>query len=424
MSETFKTIEQAEEYLLRLAPSTNIETSYSLDRIRRLMEFLGNPQNDIAAVHVAGTSGKTSTANYIRNLLEALGVRTGLTTSPHISSITERVQVDGAPLNDQAFLRYLESFLKAIAPYEGTTPTYFEFMTAFAYWVFKQAGVDYMVIEVGLGGLLDATNVIDTAAKVSVITPLGLDHTQILGDTIEQIAFQKAGIILPGSDVFMAHQDDAAARVVKLRAVEQHARLHDLEEVPYQSIALPLFQQENFHLARTVVSFIAERDGLTAVSQDEIKTSMWSTPPGRYEVHEINGRTVILDGAHNPQKLTALIQSLQQHFSGPYTWLVGFASAPDHKIEACVKVIANQNDKFFATDFPIGQDTQGRRCVESSVIQTEFARHGIDDVAVYSDPEAAFAALLGMKQRTVVVTGSLYLVAQVRHLLLRQERST
>jgi len=164
-------IKDAEQLLLTYSPEKQAGETYTLGRMRLFMERLGNPQNDIPAVHIAGTSGKTSTAYYVRAMLEAHGKKTGLTTSPHITSVAERVQIGGKPLDDATFLSYLNEFLALIARWPDIRPTYFELLTAFAYWVFKQESVDYMVIEVGLGGLLDATNVIDTE-KVCVITPI------------------------------------------------------------------------------------------------------------------------------------------------------------------------------------------------------------------------------------------------------------
>jgi dihydrofolate synthase/folylpolyglutamate synthase len=413
MPERFSTTLDAERYLLRYSPEKKPGEAYNLERMILLMERLGNPQDDIPAIHVAGTSGKTSTANYIRNVLQASGKRTGLTTSPHISSITERVQVDGQPLEDEAFLRYLEAFFDLIGEWQDIAPTYFELLTAFAFWVFKRSKVDYMVIEVGLGGLLDATNVIHSSKKVSVITPIGLDHTEILGDTEAEIAVQKAGIVLPDSDVFSSLQVAPALDAIETVATRKHARLQVIDATVDTRSEVPLFQQPNFALACRVVEFIATRDGFSLADPARIRTLVELTPPGRFEVYEVEGKTVILDGAHNPQKLAAFNRSLRHRYDGPFAWLVGFISAPDDKIDACIREIGHPDDDFIVTGFSVGQDIKGRASVDAEVLQRKFKEASVEAASI-ANAQAALDELLKSKQRTVVVTGSLYLVAQLR----------
>jgi len=416
---TLTSVEDAERFLLAYSPEKQAGETYTLGRMRLLMERLGNPQNDIPAVHIAGTSGKTSTAYYVRALLEAHGKKTGLTTSPHISSITERVQVHGKPLEDQAFINYLNEFIAIIEQWPDIRPTYFELLTAFAFWVFKQESVDYMVIEVGLGGLLDATNVVN-ARKVCVITPIGLDHTEVLGSTVTEIAEQKTGIINNSSTVFTAQQDDEAERVIHETCERHDTSLQTVAPVIDESTSVPLFQQENFGLAFEVVRYIAERDGLANVSQEILKSCIANTPPGRFETYHVGEKTVILDGAHNPQKLHAFVRSLRLHHPEPIGWLVGFVSAPEQKVTACLREIENERDDYIFTDFTVGQDIKGRKSVPAREVERLMEQATRKTYDAISEPQEALNQLLASKKRTVVVTGSLYLVAKLRQSVIDQ----
>lgn len=419
MPEVITSIEQAETSLLAYSPEKQTGETYTLGRMRLLMERLGSPQNDIPAIHIAGTSGKTSTAYFIRTLLEAYGQKTGLTSSPHITSITERVQIGGQPLESQKFLDYLNEFIALIEQWPDIKPTYFELLTAFAFWVFKQESVDYMVIEVGLGGLLDATNVIGSS-KVCVITPIGLDHTEVLGDTIAEIAVQKAGIIQTDSQVFMAEQSTDADQAIRNVCERQGAKLNTTKSATDISSEIPLFQQANFALARTVADYVAERDGLPKVSVDVLSSRITKTPPGRFEVYRLGDKTVILDGAHNPQKLHAFVKSLRLHYTEPIGWLVGFVAAPEQKVIACLQELAQEGDDYIFTDFTVGQDIKGRKSVPAEDVERLMAQATGKACEVISDASEALERLLATKKRTVAVAGSLYLVAKLRQAVIDQ----
>ncbi|MDR0285476.1 MAG: hypothetical protein LBI33_11425, partial [Propionibacteriaceae bacterium] len=193
--------------------------------VRRALARLGDPHDRLRVVHVAGTSGKTSTSYYLRALLEAAGQRTGLTVSPHIEGFNERVQIGGSPLAAGVFGGYVEAMLDRLAPLRGEL-TFFEFVTALALTVFDREAVRYAVVEVGIGGTDDATNVLRRRDKVAVLTPVGLDHTEKLGHTIAAIAAHKAGIIGPGGVAFTAPQVDEAMAVITRRAADIGATVH------------------------------------------------------------------------------------------------------------------------------------------------------------------------------------------------------
>src|SRR5580700_10455334 len=200
-----------------------------LDRIRKVLDALGNPQRAYRVVHVAGTNGKGSTCAMIESALRAAGVRTGLFTSPHLQEPTERIQIDGIPVTPEQFQR---AFQVVHETAEGLDldchPTYFETVTAMGFWLFRELRVETVVVEVGLGGRLDSTNVVQPA--LTVITPIDFDHEAYLGHTIEAIAGEKAGILKPGIPAVFARQRPEAARVLESRAVELHVPVTHAED--------------------------------------------------------------------------------------------------------------------------------------------------------------------------------------------------
>jgi dihydrofolate synthase / folylpolyglutamate synthase len=211
-------LREAEGEILARRPEHTIEPT--LDRISALVSVLGDPQRSYPVIHITGTNGKTSTARMIESLLRARGLRTGLFTSPHLSSIRERIVVDGQPLSAEAFVAAYDELAPYLALVDGQQPTqlsFFEVLTAMAYAIFADVPVDVAVIEVGLGGTWDATNIADGA--VAVVTPISLDHTAYLGGTVEEIATDKAGIIKPGAVAVLAQQPLPAAEALLRRAV-------------------------------------------------------------------------------------------------------------------------------------------------------------------------------------------------------------
>ena len=224
MNPTFREVEQL---LVGRWPETRLEPS--LDRITALCDLLGNPQRSFAAVHLTGTNGKTSTSRMIDDLLRALDLRTGRFTSPHLESMTERISVDGAPLTEELFV---EAFADVAAFADlvdqqseavgGPALSFFEMVVAMAYAAFADAPVDVAVVEVGMGGSWDATNVIDAA--IAVVTPIAVDHVRYLGDEPEVIAVEKAGIIKAGAQAVIAEQEPAVLDVLMRRALEVGAK--------------------------------------------------------------------------------------------------------------------------------------------------------------------------------------------------------
>jgi dihydrofolate synthase/folylpolyglutamate synthase len=306
-------------YIDQVKVLTGRDTTF--DRVGPLMERVGNPHELLKIIHVAGTSGKTSTCYFLADMLKSSGVMTGLTVSPHVDVITERVQINGMPLSEAEFCQNLSEFLELVGDVRPLS-SYFELIYVFAFWEFVRHGVEYAVVETGMGGLYDATNIARQRNKVCVITDIGYDHMHLLGHTLPEIAAQKAGIIHEGNDVFLYTQSEEVMRAVHERVAAKGATLHELNEADEaQKIevlidALPLFQRRNWLLAKQVYEHVAERDGLQELSNEQFAMTQAIIVPARMQAVQLGGKSCIMDGAHNPQKMQALVESYQAQYSG------------------------------------------------------------------------------------------------------------
>ena len=359
----------AEQEILARRPEHSIEPT--LDRIRALTELLGDPQRAYPVIHITGTNGKTSTARMIETLLRARGLRTGLFTSPHLSSMRERICVDGQPLSAERFADAydeLDPYLDLVDASQPVRLSFFEVLTAMAFAVFADAPVDVAVIEVGVGGTWDCTNVADGA--VAVVTPVSIDHTRYLGSTIPAIAADKAGIIKPGSVAILAQQQLQAAEVLLRRVAEVGGTVarEGLEfgvtsrELAiggqllgvrgllgsYEELFLPLFgayQASNAACALAAVEAFAGApaaggaghdgggagaDGEPAALDDDLVRQAFSemSSPGRLEVVR-RSPLVIVDSAHNPAGMAATVEALSEAFT--FSGLVAVVAISEDK---------------------------------------------------------------------------------------------
>jgi len=398
------TLSDAEEFLIRFVPP-KVKRVYDLRRMYELMELLGNPQDSLRVVHVAGTAGKTSTSYYIAKMLQLSGKRVGLTVSPHNTAVNERVQIDGQPLPEAEFCRLLSEFLD-IKGVQELKPTYFELLVAFAYWVFALKKVDYGVVEVGLGGLLDGTNVVSRSDKVCVITDIGLDHVAVLGNTLEEIAFQKAGIIQDHNVVLMLQQQDVVIAVVYDYAAKKHAKLFIHEQSADTPKNMPLFQARNWSLAHDVCEYLANRDDFTIHElHDE---ALWRVP-GRMDV--INN--FILDGAHNPLKFAALVNSLKKQFPNQkFNFILAMKKA---HLGENMDLIAPIAAKVMCVPVSPSQDFHELPGNPDNVIEAAKAA-GLDNLEIVGDIQEAIK--LAPPDELTVITGSLFLLGQAKEVLL------
>ncbi|MFO7399682.1 MAG: folylpolyglutamate synthase/dihydrofolate synthase family protein [Actinomycetales bacterium] len=309
----------------------------TLERIAALMDLLGDPHKAYPVIHIAGTNGKTSTARLIESLLRARNLRVGRYTSPHLITMRERIAVDGEPLSPQRFVevyRDIEPYIEMVDAKVGKL-SFFEVLTAMAYAAFADAPVDVAVIEAGMGGAWDATNVADAA--VAVITPIALDHTDYLGPDLASIAKEKAGIIKPGATAILAKQQLPAAEVLMRRVAEVRAtvareemefgvrrrdlamggqllQLQGLKGV-YEDVFLALYGAHQAGNAATALAAVEALTGGDEPLGGEVVQQAFAEvqSPGRLEVAR-RSPTVILDAAHNPHGMTAMLEGLTESF--------------------------------------------------------------------------------------------------------------
>jgi len=391
--------------------SVRVPGRSSVETMRRAMALLGDPQERFRVVHITGTSGKTSTSYYVRALLEAAGRRTGMTVSPHIQTLNERVQIGGVPLAEPQFCSYLDRMLAQLTPMRGQL-TYFELVICLALWVFAAEDVEYAVVEVGIGGERDATNICFRCDKVAVITPIGLDHTEKLGNTIAEIAAQKAGIIVPGGTAFIARQSWEAMEVVEAHAHQIGATVRVIE--PAEGEFHPSYQRVNWALARAAVTFLSERDGFELPSDMEQCRTV--TPPARYEWFSVGGHRVLLDGAHNPQKMAGLVAAVREEGLGPFPTLATLSTAPHDKLVQTLEAMAPIVSHLIIPEFTLGHDDKIKTSVPAGDVAAIAADLGIQ-TQIIPDLPTALDALLTDPAPDLLVTGSLYLAALVRPLL-------
>lgn len=283
--------------------------SFGIDRMRDFAAALGHPERTVPALHIAGTNGKGSVAAMLAAILRAAGRRAGLYTSPHLVRLGERVQVDGVPLGDAEIAAYVAELEPVAAELErsrpGEAPSFFEFMTAMAFLRFARSGCDAAVVETGLGGRLDATNIL--MPEVSVITSIGLDHCDLLGDTLALVAGEKSGIIKPGVPVVIGRLPPEAQAVVRAAAARLGAPLHSVREVfgedvgAYPKTALEGdFQRWNAATATLAARVVAGRFGL---GEEHVARGLAEVRwPGRWQKRRLaDGRLIVLDASHNPE---------------------------------------------------------------------------------------------------------------------------
>ncbi|MFI6794613.1 bifunctional folylpolyglutamate synthase/dihydrofolate synthase [Streptosporangium canum] len=413
----------------------------TLDRIAALMDVLGSPQHSYPVVHVAGTNGKSSTTRMIETILRERNLRVGRFTSPHLISMRERISVDGAPLSEERFVEVYED----IAPYlqmidaQGRRLSFFETLTAMAFAAFADAPVDVAVIETGMGGSFDATNVADGA--VAVITPISLDHVDYLGPDIATIAGEKAGIIKPGATVVLAQQELPAAEVLMRRAAEmgttvareglefgvlgrelaiggQLLRLQSLKGT-YEEVLLPLY---GAHQAGNAACALAAVEALT-VGDDPLdpelvrQAFLQVTSPGRLEIVR-RGPTVLVDAAHNPGGIQATLEAVQESFD--FAKLIAVVAVfEDKDVQGILELLEPMVDEIVVTrnSSPRSMDVDDLAALAEEIF-------GLDRVHQVERLDSAIDRAIGMVDALgefsgagVLITGSVVTAGDARLLL-------
>lgn len=417
-----KTIDDAEKALLPFVPLVGKLTGQNttLKRVKPLVKLLGHPENQLRVIHIAGTSGKTSTAYYMSSLLVSGGYKVGLLISPYVDHLTERIQINGKPIEDKQFCKELESFLKIVktAP---TSTSYFEMLYVLALWIFAKEQVDYAVIETGVGGLLDATNIVNRSDKVCIITDIGFDHTAILGHTLSAIAAQKIGIAHRYNPVFIYHQSETIMATIRDWTRRHQAPLSIIDEAQERAAiaadmsAMPKFQQRNWLLAYRVYRFLETRDKLPRLSPEALAKSRATLIPARMEIKRVGDKTIVMDGAHNAQKMSAFIDSFRQLFPNKKpAILISLKKGKDfHKI---LPLLAPLASSIIVTVFDSSQALP-TKAMDPDKLAESFRAVTNVPIKVVADQKKALDYLLTSQSDVGVITGSFYLLSQLRRLV-------
>lgn len=424
---------------------------FDLSRIEALLELLGSPQRAYPAIHLTGTNGKTSTARMIDSLLRAHGLRTGCYTSPHLETVRERISIDGAPVSEEKFVEIHDEvapvarFLDDNATGQESL-TYFDLTTAMALAAFADAPVDVAVVEVGLGGAEDSTNVLQ--ANTCIITPIGLDHTEWLGETIEEIATAKAGIVHSGATLICAAQPDEALGPILERCAEvgatiaregaefgvlrrglavggQVLSLQGLGGV-YEDVVIPLHgahQAQNAAVALAAVEAFLGAGASTRQLDPEIVREGFAgtSSPGRLE-RVRTSPTILLDAAHNPHGMTATVNALQEEFA--FGRLIAVVAVLGDKDAAGIlELLEPVTDAVVCT-----RNTSGRALPADALGEIAADIFGEDRVRVEPFLPDAIETAVALAETDVqgelsgvgvLITGSVVTVADARTLLVR-----
>ncbi|WP_435871470.1 bifunctional folylpolyglutamate synthase/dihydrofolate synthase [Micromonospora echinaurantiaca] len=421
---------------------------FELDRIQSVLDLLGDPQRAYPAIHLTGTNGKTSTARMIDSLLRAFGLHTGRYTSPHLETVRERISLDGEPVSEERFTatyREVEPLARLVDERSAEPLTYFDMTTALAFATFADAPVDVAVVEVGLGGAEDSTNVIQ--AGVAVITPIGLDHTEWLGDTVEDIALHKAGIIHKGATVISAAQEEEAARPILERCAEvgatiaregsefgvlrravavggQVLTLQGLGGV-YEEVFVPLHGAHQAQNAAVALAAVEAFLGAGARRQLDVETVREgfaaASSPGRLE-RVRSAPTILLDGAHNPQGMAATVTALQEEFA--FSKLVAVLGVlADKDAASLLELLEPVVDQVVVT-----RNSSPRAMPARELAALAAEVFGPDRVEVAEEMPDAIEAAVALAEEDVpgelsgvgvLITGSVVTVADARRLLKR-----
>ena len=434
-AEELRALAEVEEELNERWPETKIEPS--LDRIEMLMDLLGHPERSFDVIHIAGTNGKSSTARMVDSLLRAFHRRVGLVTSPHLQRVTERIGIDGQPIHPRDYVRIwheIKPFVEMVDAQSDVPMSKFEVLVGLSYAAFADAPVDVAVVEVGLGGRWDATNVVN--ADVSVITPVGLDHTDYLGDTLAEIAGEKAGIIKPREDaddpltpneniVVIAEQDPEAMRVILQQAVDveagvarsgsefaalesriavggQQVNIQGLGGL-YEDIFLPLHGEHQAKNAAVALAAVEAFFGASAGHPLDVATVRngfsQAISPGRLE-RVRTSPTTFIDAAHNPHGAKALGAALDRDFD--FARLIGVLSIFADKDATGILTALEP----YLTEVVITQNSSPRALDAYDLAETARDIFGEERVHVADNLPGAYAQAVELAEDAEVQSGS------------------
>lgn len=401
----------------------NFGIKLGLDNIRAFLDHIGNPEKSLKAFHIAGSNGKGSTSAFIASILIEAGYKVGLYTSPHFVRFNERIIINGKYIDDE----FIADFINKHNDYiDKHGLTFFEVTTAMAFEYFKKNKVDFAVIETGLGGRLDATNMLNPLA--CVITSISLEHTNILGDKISEIAYEKGEIIKPNCKVFTGKLSDEAEAVIEKKCNEVKAKLFRLEdyliekndvvelyteEIELQDWEIPLkgkYQRYNAALAVLTVAKTLDIDKPSIVF-DGVKNVIKNTLiQGRYEYIR-KQPFILLDSAHNPDGLKVFLNEFRNEKNKYSKTLLLFGALKDKDIESMIKQIDNNFDEYYLTEINY------ERAEKLDDLKKRFDKFNIKAKLITDKRKFISEFLEGDKNNCLVVTGSMYLLGEIKSLL-------
>ena len=424
--EALKYIEETHKFGVRLG----------LGNISKLLEMLGNPQDNLNIIHVAGTNGKGSTCSFISKILQTAGYNVGLYTSPYLETFTERIRINGENIPEEevgSIVSLIKTKIDEMVREGYSYPTEFEIVTAMALYHYNKQNVDYVVLEVGMGGRFDATNVI-SKSLVSVITPISLDHVDILGDTIGKIAYEKAGIIKENGLVVIHPQEEEAQRVVIQVCNENNAQytIADTKNVEiikssidsqvfnckvldkeYYNAEISLIgehQVNNSIVALNVIGLLKDKYNLVISDEDIFKGLKETRWPGRIEKLQDNP-IFIIDGAHNEDGANSLAKSIDNHFKGKdITLIIGMLK--DKDVDSVLKILIPRFNKIITTT------PDNPRALSPEELKYKIQKYDKEVVALNSIENAVDYALKNSNKDEVIISaGSLYMIGTVRSII-------
>ena len=423
---------EAQNYLEKVRSQKGIVLG--LDTMRHLMAKLNNPQDKVKFIQVAGTNGKGSTAAYLTSILSEAGIKVGRYTSPAVFSSTEQYFACGSCISESEYAKGMTAVAEAAASLDGETPTAFEQETALAFWYFAQKGCELAILEAGLGGDMDATNIVTTTV-CSIITSISMDHCRILGNKISEIAAHKAGIIKPGAPVICIEQKEDAMEPIRAAAKAADTPLYEVHRDEVRQIfsdkreSIVFFREfENLHL-KMLGSCQPENAALAVQAAsvlsrsypiekkhiyDGIEKTRWG---GRFELHS-GSPDIILDGAHNPDGIRRLRESVNQMFGAvPICYVCGVLADKDYEKE--IEVLFGRASNVFTVTPPSPRAMKSTDL--KAAIKKRFSQLKVTSFDSEDGIEKAMEAAVS-QNNPVVVCGTLTILARVKEWMKRNDR--
>ena len=372
----------------------NVKFKQSLVNMKVLLKKLHNPEKNLRCIHVAGTNGKGSVCAMISSILSNAGYKVGMYTSPHLKKFNERIRINNKLSSDKEIAQYYLRVKKHV-----TNQTFFEITTAMAFLYFKEKNVDFAVLEIGLGGRLDSTNVI--TPLVSIITTIGMEHTEYLGNTIEKIAYEKAGIIKKNVPVVTATEGKALATIKKI-SNQRNSKLIAVnnKKINYKLRFKGEFQKQNASIAAKAIEILKNNDKIKITKYniiDGLKNTKW---PGRFQ---FIAKNILIDSAHNPPGFKTLVKELKNIDYNKLILIVGFSN--DKDIKTISQIIKPLADKTIITK------SDNEKAEKPKIMQKYFKTNSI----IINNPKKAlkYAKKIAAKNDLILVTGSIFLVGEL-----------